>query len=579
MGTNYVPTLLGYTYDSLGNLKSRADAINSVTETFAYDALNRLTSVSGPAPKTYAYDSIGNITSKSDIGTYTYGAKPHAVSTTATAGVVNASYGYDANGNMTSASYGNNNGRYFTYTSFNKIGQFQRAGSGSVTGYVYDAYHERMVTCGSNSACTVYLNPYPGAGTFYEKVLNTHTHYIHAGATPVAIYTLDITNPTPVVRYLHKDHLGSIDAITNATGAVVERFSYDAFGKLRLTNGQDSPSLLSASRGYTGHEHYWGAGQGLINMNGRVYDPSLARFTSADPYIHNPSDSQELNRYSYVTNNPLKYTDPTGYKKVWQQKWFRETVKVVVAVVAAAYTGGAAYSAFMGSAISSAGGAMAITGAQYAAATASATIVSGMASGAVAGGIMGNGSLKGAVGGATTGMLFGAVNASGVSGFSKVLASGTVGGITTDAQGGRFEDGFKMSGITSSMNWGYEKAVNFGANPLPGENLPGGAYSTVDAQGLPAVPPRTNVFGKNVPLTGDFWTDFDKQGGFLSKIFNSIPTMNPIAAGHDQIFNKGWLPFNTFTNYGTMLPAAVVTYGALLDGPIAVQLAVDRSKG
>jgi RHS repeat-associated protein len=47
-------------------------------------------------------------------------------------------------------------------------------------------------------------------------------------------------------------------------------------------------------------------------MNGRVYDPQIGRFLSADPYIQSPYNTQSYNRYSYTINNPLKYTDPTG---------------------------------------------------------------------------------------------------------------------------------------------------------------------------------------------------------------------------------------------------------------------------
>lgn len=64
-------------------------------------------------------------------------------------------------------------------------------------------------------------------------------------------------------------------------------------------------------RGYTGHEHM--AGFGLINMNGRMYDPYLQRFLSPDMYVQNPSDAQNYNRYSYALNNPLMYTDPSGW--------------------------------------------------------------------------------------------------------------------------------------------------------------------------------------------------------------------------------------------------------------------------
>ncbi len=63
-------------------------------------------------------------------------------------------------------------------------------------------------------------------------------------------------------------------------------------------------------RGFTGHEHL--PQFGLINMNGRVYDPFLARFLSPDSFVQAPDYSQNFNRYSYAFNNPLKYTDPSG---------------------------------------------------------------------------------------------------------------------------------------------------------------------------------------------------------------------------------------------------------------------------
>ena len=64
--------------------------------------------------------------------------------------------------------------------------------------------------------------------------------------------------------------------------------------------------------GHTGHEHL--CAHGLINMNGRLYDPTLQRFLSPDPYLQDPTDPQNHNAYSYCLNNPLMYTDPTGQK-------------------------------------------------------------------------------------------------------------------------------------------------------------------------------------------------------------------------------------------------------------------------
>ena len=63
--------------------------------------------------------------------------------------------------------------------------------------------------------------------------------------------------------------------------------------------------------GFTSHEH--DDALGLINMKGRMYDAKLGRFLSTDPYIQALGNTQSLNRYSYVLNNPLSLTDPTGY--------------------------------------------------------------------------------------------------------------------------------------------------------------------------------------------------------------------------------------------------------------------------
>ncbi|MBC6428954.1 MAG: RHS repeat-associated core domain-containing protein, partial [Cellvibrionales bacterium] len=120
-------------------------------------------------------------------------------------------------------------------------------------------------------------------------------------------------------HYLHQDHLGSLDLITNTQAQIVQAFSFDAFGKRR--HPQDWQKLGSkkrqayqsplTTRGYTGHEMLDTVG--LIHMNGRIYAPQLGRFLQADPFIQAPTHSQSLNRYSYVLNNPLNATDPTGY--------------------------------------------------------------------------------------------------------------------------------------------------------------------------------------------------------------------------------------------------------------------------
>ncbi len=107
------------------------------------------------------------------------------------------------------------------------------------------------------------------------------------------------------VFYLFKDHLGSILSAFDSNGTKNFEATYDAWGK------QDIKINMSFLRhGYTGHEML--NEFGIINMNGRLYDPELGRFFSPDPYVQFPDYSQSYNRYSYCLNNPLKYTDPSG---------------------------------------------------------------------------------------------------------------------------------------------------------------------------------------------------------------------------------------------------------------------------
>ncbi|MBC7655418.1 MAG: hypothetical protein H7098_13210 [Oligoflexus sp.] len=113
--------------------------------------------------------------------------------------------------------------------------------------------------------------------------------------------------------YLHRDYQGSILAITNATGAIVEKRLFDPWGdivKVQDGAGNALAQLTFFDRGYTGHEHLQSVG--LINMNARLYDPKLHRFLEADNYIQDPSNTQNYNRYGYCLNNPLKYSDVTG---------------------------------------------------------------------------------------------------------------------------------------------------------------------------------------------------------------------------------------------------------------------------
>jgi RHS repeat-associated protein len=113
--------------------------------------------------------------------------------------------------------------------------------------------------------------------------------------------------------YLHRDYLGSIVAISNQAGNIVEKRLFDAWGEILKVQDEQGNVLNGCSvldRGYTGHEHLQSVN--LIHMNGRLYDPKLHRFLQPDNFIQEPYNTQNYNRYAYVLNNPLKYTDVSG---------------------------------------------------------------------------------------------------------------------------------------------------------------------------------------------------------------------------------------------------------------------------
>ncbi len=96
---------------------------------------------------------------------------------------------------------------------------------------------------------------------------------------------------------------------------MTERLSYDAWGKRRNANGTDAVCgtiTSAATRGFTGHEML--GGLCLVNMNARIYDPDLGRFMAADTHVTDPLNLQDWNAYTYVNNNPLSFTDPTGHE-------------------------------------------------------------------------------------------------------------------------------------------------------------------------------------------------------------------------------------------------------------------------
>jgi RHS repeat-associated protein len=151
-------------------------------------------------------------------------------------------------------------------------------------------------------------------GGIFEKVIGPsglveEKNYIMTPLGRTAVYT-QRSDSIAETRYLHQDGFGTVYAVTDEFGCVEKRFVYDPWGKQVETMDNHVRTGGQMTRGYTDHEML--SDFGLIHMNGRVYDPTIARFLSCDPVVQDIGDSQTYNRYSYCANNPVNFSDPTG---------------------------------------------------------------------------------------------------------------------------------------------------------------------------------------------------------------------------------------------------------------------------
>ena len=320
--SNQIIQSLYYTWDLIGRLRERVDNTNSSnnqSEIFDYDTLNRVTNVNGE--NRYTYDETGNITWKKGVGYYTYGETCDGIQSGshAVTAADSARYCYDLNGNMLSG-----DGRAMKYNTFDKVDSITKGDH--TTQFAYGPNHSRYKRVDSNTqgiTTTYYLGG-------VEYIIKSDGRVIYRRSIGGAM--IEESSSGSQIHYLHLDHLGSTDAITNANGTVVQNVSFDAFGEKRLSinwntilNTSIYGPLAITSFGYTGHEMVDKVG--IIHMNGRIYDPRLGRFMQADPMIDGATDPQGYNRYTYVRNNPLAYTDPTGFLKT--TSFLRRTRKLL----------------------------------------------------------------------------------------------------------------------------------------------------------------------------------------------------------------------------------------------------------
>jgi RHS repeat-associated protein len=203
-------------------------------------------------------------------------------------------------------------GRTVSYFSFNMASVIQQ-GSVSTTLH-YDTEHQRFTSAPNANSFTYYLND-PASGSMSELLETSTTatwhDFVLAEGRIVAERFLP-NGGSATWNYFVGDHLGSTSVVTDASGNVLERDSYDAWGMRRCPNA--TAGCLTGSvttRGFTAQEEI--DSLGLVNLNARVYDPQIGRFMTADSMVPYPLDGQSYNRFSYVENNPLAFIDPSGH--------------------------------------------------------------------------------------------------------------------------------------------------------------------------------------------------------------------------------------------------------------------------
>jgi len=472
-------------WDAIGNLTRKHDlgGLRDQLELYDYDTRDRLTRVRRGIDGGFAstvqqlrYDQSGNILCKSDVSSlscafsshvnYAYGAGsagPHAATSAG-----NRTLDYDSNGNVVRDYASGVLDRTFSYTTYDKLRRVHRGTKQVEFHYGADRSRtlKRELEGGVVSIRTHYVGSVEVVWEGSNPALGTGEYRRYIGGVVIATW-FEVSN-IDRVRYQHTDHQGSITALTDENGQIEAQMGFDAWGQRRNGNNWNAVwqqwamgitpawamnALAVTPRGYTGHEHV--DDMGIIHMNGRIYDALLARFLQADPFVE---DSTTLNRYTYVHNNPLAFTDPSGFFSFGLKDFFKLAAVVAISAVLPQTLVKFGFSKFMAA----------------------------VTTGAVAGGIS-TGSVQGALVGAFTAGVFHGIGSgfeslaennawmkgsflgsdfSGPALALKSVAHGLTGGVISKVQGGKFVHGFASAGTTQFASGGIDQIGGAGFSPL-----------------------------------------------------------------------------------------------------------------
>ncbi|MDW4812180.1 RHS repeat-associated core domain-containing protein [Shewanella fidelis] len=319
-------------YDSFMNLVDERNGVTGLEKHYEYDNLNRLElyrfsnagfalyngGTAFNATINYGYDAVGNLLKKSDYSSntanaYEYNsscatgsnAGPNAVCAITKLNGTKVSFSYDRRGNLITG-----DGLTMTYNALDKPLSINGRGPNNNTStvFVYGSDNMRALQTRTVSGKTT--------KTYYvDKLFEADND----GSWRAYIDDIAVLSYTPErnhqLLYTLRDRLGSATTMVDHNGNIITQRYFDPFGRTASSAVAGSlGDLLDTNRnrrGFTDHEHL--NEQQLIHMNGRVYDYNLGRFMSVDPFIQAPTSTQSVNPYSYIMNNPLAGTDPTGY--------------------------------------------------------------------------------------------------------------------------------------------------------------------------------------------------------------------------------------------------------------------------
>ena len=348
--------IVRYSYDKCGDLLTVTEPDGSVN-TYTYDKKGRCTGLkrADGTEESYSYDKADRLSAQTDKNadgsllhsyTYTYDGAGNIIKIVGTADTAAghavmtydkdnrlATYNgekvtYDERGNMLHGPLNGEMGDY-TYDCRNRLIE-TKAADGTVTAYTYDAENTRLTEETENTRHTFVTDK----ETTYSQLLTetiSEKHLLTYKETATITYTYgnglisdsrkEAKDSDTEKRYYHYNHIGSTTAITDADGDLVYRIAYGTYGELTGiydTDGDPVEDKTAVIRSenlrflYNGRYGVETGANGLYYMRARYYNPQIKRFINRDIIDGSITDSQSLNKYSYVQGNPISLVDPFG---------------------------------------------------------------------------------------------------------------------------------------------------------------------------------------------------------------------------------------------------------------------------